>query len=139
MGVKNVSCSATDTAGNTANASVGYRVQYGFAGFEAPLDHAWNGVQAKKNLPFAWRVFDANNADVAGIANVTFAKATIACPAGITPVPLTAYGDANTTLQYLGGGRYRRNWMMPVMLPNSCVRLTLDLGDGVPRVLQVKL
>ncbi len=138
VGARTVTCSATDAAGNSASASTGYRVQYGFAGFEAPLGHAWNGVQAKKYLPFAWRVFDANNADVSGITKVTFAKANVTCPAGITPVPLTAYGDANTSLQYLGGGRYRNNWLMPVM-QRGCIHLTVDLGDGVPHVLQVKM
>jgi hypothetical protein len=138
VGTRTVTCTATDAAGNSASASTGYRVQYGFAGFEAPLDHAWNGVQPKKYLPFAWRVFDANNADVTGLTKVTFAKANVTCPAGITPVPLTAYGDANTSLQYLGGGRYRNNWLMPVML-RGCIHLTLDLGDGVPHVLKVKM
>jgi alpha-tubulin suppressor-like RCC1 family protein len=139
IGVKTVTCTAIDKAGNTGSASTDYRVSYGFAGFEAPLDNAWNGVRIKQYLPFKWRVFDANNADVANLASFNVTRATVACPAGITPVAVTAYGNSNTSLQYLGGGRYQRNWLLSTGLPGSCVRIDVELGDGVKHAVMVKL
>jgi hypothetical protein len=139
IGAKSVNCTATDIAGNTASVSANYRVSYGFAGFEAPLEAALNGVKPKKYLPFKWRVFDANNADVSGLSVFNVSRTTVACPAGVTPVPVAAYGTSNIALQYLGGGRYERNWPMPVWLAGSCVRIDVELGDGVKHALMVKL
>jgi hypothetical protein len=139
IGAKSVNCTATDIAGNTASVSANYRVSYGFAGFEAPLEAALNGVKPKKYLPFKWRVFDANNADVSGLSVFNVSRTTVACPAGVTPVPVAAYGTSNIALQYLGGGRYQRNWSMPVWLAGSCVRIDVELGDGVKHALMVKL
>ena len=139
VGARSVACTATDIAGNTASASTGYRVSYGFAGFEAPLANALNGVRTKQYLPFKWRVFDADNADVSNLASFNVTRATVACPAGITPVAVTAYGTSNTTLQYLGGGRYQRNWLLSTGLVGSCVRIDVELGDGVKHAVMVKL
>jgi hypothetical protein len=139
VGAKTTTCTATDAAGNSAGVEAAYRVVYGFAGFEAPLAEALNAVQSKKYLPFKWRVFDADNADVTGLSVFNVTRTTVSCPVDATPVPVSAYGTSNTTLQYLGGGRYQRNWLMPVWLSGSCVRLRIDLGDGMPHDVVVKL
>jgi len=96
-----------------------------------------NVVQMKKYLPFKWRVFDANDADVANLAGIAITRTAVACPA-TAAVPVAAYGNSNTSLQYLGGGRYQRNWLVPVSVP-GCMRLRIDLGDGVGRDVMVKL
>jgi hypothetical protein len=63
----------------------------------------------------------------------------VACPANATPVAVAAYGTSNTAMQYLGGGRYQRNWQMPVWLSGTCVRIDVDLGDGVKHATMVKV
>lgn len=131
VGSRTTTCTATDAAGNSAAAAAGYRVAYGFEGFEAPVQGgaAWNLVTNRYALPLTWRVHDAEGAAVA-IEAVQASITRVACPAvGADVVPLATHVGVGGRLQDLGNGRYRRD--VRVLQPHGrCLEIGIALGDG---------
>lgn len=129
VGGKNVTCTATDNAGNTASANGSYRVVYGFEGFFSPVSNtALNTVRAGQPIPLKWRLTDARGAPVTGLSTVQV-RVTDNCSAESTP--RTTEESALGGLQNLGDGDYQFNWKTPRSYAGSCKTLQLDLGDGV--------
>jgi hypothetical protein len=61
VGSFNVSCSATDKAGNSNSASAGYTVSLGFDGFFQPVDmNNTNVAKAGQTIPVKFNVADGN-------------------------------------------------------------------------------
>ncbi|QSX79244.1 PxKF domain-containing protein [Agrilutibacter solisilvae] len=139
VGTRQVNCTATDRAGNTASGSATYRVNYGFNGFTSPVHNppVLNVLKAGRSVPLRWRVVDANGAPVTNLTSAGVAAVAIACPAA-GENRITLYGGNSAALQNLGNGYYQLDWMAATSLRNLCRRLELDLGDGVPRATQFK-
>ncbi|HEU0306371.1 MAG TPA: PxKF domain-containing protein, partial [Lysobacter sp.] len=139
VGSKTASCTVTDAAGNSASADAGYRVVYGFAGFNSPVQNppVLNVIKAGRSIPFRWRVVDAQGAPVSNLASATVAATAISCPAA-TENRISSYGGNNGQLQNLGNGYYQLDWAAASSLRNSCRRLDLNLGDGQVRSAQFK-
>ncbi|MFC5570452.1 PxKF domain-containing protein [Lysobacter yangpyeongensis] len=134
VGAKSVACSVTDAAGNSASASTGYRVVYGFVGFSSPVQNpsVLNVSKASRSVPLRWRVVDAQGAPVANLTAAGVNATAIACPV-TTESRISTYGGSNGQLRNLGNGYYQLDWMAANSLRGSCRRLELDLGDGEAR------
>ena len=130
VGLKTLTCTATDLAGNTATATVDYNVIYGFSGFTPPVANppALNTANAGQAIPLKWRIVDANGAPVTDLASVGVTAVTLACSLGTTPDQ--PYETANGGLQNLGDGYYQFDWKTPKTYAKSCKTLTLDLAEG---------
>ena len=109
VGLKTLTCTATDFAGNTASATVAYNVIYNFAGFKPPVGMppvvtppAVNTAKAGQTIPLKWRIVDANGAPVTDLASVVVTVVTLPCSLGTTPDQ--PYESANGGLRHLGDG-----------------------------------
>jgi len=129
---KTVGCTATDNAGNIANANATYAVTYKFSSFASPVDG--NGVlnvaKAGQSIPLKWRLVDANNAPVTTLTSVTMTVVSLSCSTGTTTDAIEVYTAGSSGLQNLGDGYYQFNWKSPTTYANSCKTLTLTLSDG---------
>lgn len=134
VGAKTVVCMAADRAGNSATATAGYRVVYGFNGFSAPVQNpsVLNVVKTGRSVPLRWRVVDAAGVPVTNLASASINAIAISCPAA-TENRISSYGGGNGQLQNLGNGYYQLDWAAANSLRGACRRLDLDLGDGEPR------
>jgi hypothetical protein len=130
VGLKTLTCTATDLAGNTATATVNYNVIYGFSGFTPPVaaPPQVNTANAGQTIPLKWRIVDTNGAPVTDLASVGVTAVTLACSLGTTPDQ--SYETANGGLQNLGDGYYQFDWKTPKTYAMSCKTLTLDLAEG---------
>ena len=134
VGSKNVACTVTDRAGNTASGSTSYRVVYGFNGFTSPVQNpaVLNVSKAGRSVPLRWRVLDAQGMPVSNLSAASVGAIAISCPAA-TENRITVFGGSNGQLQNLGNGYYQLDWMAASSLRNACRRLELNLGDGLLR------
>ncbi|MCI4567896.1 PxKF domain-containing protein [Lysobacter sp. CFH 32150] len=139
IGSKSVTCTVTDAAGNSANASANYRVAYGFVGFSSPVANppTLNVFKAGRSAPFRWRVVDAQGAPVNNLTAASVGATAIACPSA-TENRISVYGGGNSQLQNLGNGYYQLDWSAPSGYRNTCKRVNLDLGDGEAHPAQFK-
>jgi len=131
-GVKTVSCTATDNAGNSATGSANYTVTYQFVGFSSPVDGGGtlNVVKAGQSVPLKWRLLDAAGAPVTNLTTAAVSVASLVCSAGATADDLEEYATGGSGLQNLGGGYYQLNWGTPKTYASSCKTMQLNLGEG---------
>jgi hypothetical protein len=135
VGAKTVTCTATDVAGNAASATVSYVVLYKFVGFGPPVDGGGvlNQAKAGQAIPLKWRITDANDEPVAGLAvsSVSVRVSTLSCAAGTTPDAVEEYATGESGLHDLGDGNYQWNWKTPKSYAGSCKTMHLDLGESI--------
>ena len=62
MGVKTLACTASDLAGNSGQASVGYTVAYSFGGFEQPIPQS--SYSAGSTIPVKFTLKDHTGAAI---------------------------------------------------------------------------
>lgn len=78
-----VQLTGRDVAGHTTTVDCGYRVEYGFSGFEAPVDaYAINVAKAGSAIPLKWRLTDHAGNPVSDLASVGVASARHSCDSG---------------------------------------------------------
>ena len=130
VGLKTLTCTATDFAGNTASATVEYNVTFNFSQFTPPVSDpaTLNTVNAGQVIPLKWRIVDANGTPVTDLASVVVTVVTFPCSLGTTPDQ--PYESAIDGLQNLGGGYYQFDWKSPKTYAKSCKTMKLDLGEG---------
>ena len=142
FGSHSVSCTATDRAGNSANASASYTVTVGIVTLVSLQVPAGQMPGLIPGAPFRleWTVTDANGAPVTGLTAFSLAVLPMACPAGVVVKPVTRYGNiSQTQTTQPSPGHYQRGWTAPVASAHSCRQLRLDLGDGVPLLVPIKI
>ena len=139
VGLKTVSLTGRDLAGNETTVQCGYRVEYAFDGFLDPVKNppTLNTVKAGQAVPLAWRLTDASGAPVADLAAAGLTAVTLACDLGATPDLLLEVVVGG--LQNLGDGTYQLNWKTPLSYANSCKTLRLDLNEGIYRTALFRL
>ncbi|GAB1407455.1 hypothetical protein MASR1M8_13740 [Thermomonas brevis] len=139
-GNRTLTCTATDNAGNTATAQADYVVQAGrmVSLLPAVPARALGGVVPFIPTVLRWTVVDANGVGVTGLRG-TLTAVPLACPAW--PVsPINTYvRDPVEPMQDLGGGRYQATWTAPATARGKCWTLKIDLGDGLPIEMPVKV
>ncbi len=133
VGIKTVSCTATDNAGNTRTTTAVYTVAFTFAGFFAPIDNppVLNVAKAGQSIPLKWRLIDSGGKPVTNLASVTVTVASLACSLRTSADQLEEYAAGASGLQNLGNGYYQFNWKTPKSYANSCKTMILDLGEGI--------
>ncbi|MGH3070697.1 MAG: PxKF domain-containing protein [Gaiellaceae bacterium] len=139
-GVKSVSLTGVDNAGNEATVACSYRVGYGFGGFFQPVDNdLLNRANAGRAIPLKWRLVDASGSPVTDLAAVSITTITLGCATlteGLDAIEEYAAGASG--LQNLGDGFYQVNWKSPSAYAGTCKRLRLDLGEGVYRTVDFR-
>jgi hypothetical protein len=135
VGNRTSACTATDNAGNVANASAAYSVVYAFVGFSSPVDNAptVNVATAGQAIPFKWRLVDANGVAVTNLASASLGAVAMGCSNGTVADAVEQYAASASALQNLGDGYYQLNWKSPKSYQNSCKQMVLDLGEGNTR------
>jgi hypothetical protein len=139
QGPQTFSVTATDRAGNSTPASVGYSVNYDFDGFFFPVANAptVNTIDERSVVPLIFQTERFGDTGVNGLKLVPSGSASItgtnsaACSLPhvlVSPIVIKSF--FNTGLIGLGNGFYVFAWQ--VNLPrNACIDLSLNLGDGV--------
>ena len=133
VGRRSVSVRGSDRAGRTAADDCAYRVDYGFAGWDSPVDGGatLNVVTAGQAVPLKWRVLDAADLPVTSIGAVSLTSVAHGCTNGAVQDPLEVTAAGGSGLQNFGDGSYQLNWKTPKTYAGSCRTLRMDLGDGV--------
>jgi alpha-tubulin suppressor-like RCC1 family protein len=132
VGAKSVSCSATDTAGNTASANVSYTVIYDFSGFFQPIDNLPILNSMKAGSAVAVRFSLAGNQGLSVLAAGSPASQQIACGTATTVDDVEQTVSAsNSSLSYdATTGQYSYTWKTDKAWANTCRQLIVKLADG---------
>lgn len=132
VGLKSVSLTGTDNAGNETTATCPYRVGYAFSGFFQPVDNGvLNKATAGRAIPLKWRLTHASGNPVTSLADASITTVTLDCGTLTEGVDvIEEYATGASGLQNLGDGFYQINWKSPSAYAGTCKRLRLDLGEG---------
>jgi hypothetical protein len=135
FGTTTVSCSSTDTAGNTATGSFNVTVTgLTFSGFFQPVDNApiVNSVKNGATVAVKWNL-NASGSEVSDLAAVAagYPRATqVDCTSGATYDAIEATTTGNTSLRYdATAHQYVYNWKTPSQ-PGTCWRLDIKFVDN---------
>jgi hypothetical protein len=134
VGPQEWTATATDNAGNTSTAKVGYEVlPWTTKGFYSPVDMngVVNTVKGGSTVPLKFELFAGPTELTDGTAVKSFGVATVSCGTltGTTDaVELTTTGG--TSLRYdATGGQFIQNWKTPTGAGN-CYKITMTAVDG---------
>jgi hypothetical protein len=124
---------AGDTLVSSPNASMAtahYRVEYPFAGFEAPVANppGLNRVKAGQAVPIKFSLGGDRGLDILPSAPTS---RPIPCTSGPAGVPVAAYPAGNSGLQYdAASDTYTWVWKTDPAWKDTCRTLTVALHDG---------
>jgi hypothetical protein len=140
VGTKSVSCSATDTAGNTANANASYTVIYDFSGFFQPIDNLPILNSMKAGSAVAVRFSLAGNQGLSVLAAGSPTAQQIACgPAAAVDDVEQTVSVGNSSLSYdATSGQYSYTWKTDKAWANTCRQLIVKLADGTNHLANFK-
>jgi probable HAF family extracellular repeat protein len=132
VGLKSVSCTATDHAGNTATVSVGYQVVYAWAGFFQPVDNlpTLNGVKAGRAIPVKFSL--AGDQGLGIFAAGYPLSRQIACDSGapLDDVEQTVAAGSSSLSYDPSSGQYTYVWKTDKTWALTCRQLVINLVDG---------
>jgi hypothetical protein len=139
-GIKSVTCTATDNAGNTATATISYQVAYSFAGFFSPVDNLpmLNTVKAGQAIPVKFSLGGDQGLDLfaPGYPKVQQIACDSSVPGDAIEETVTAgssglqYDPATQTYTYV--------WKTQKSWAGSCRQLVLRLADGTDHIANFK-
>jgi hypothetical protein len=132
VGSFTVACTATDNAGNVANASVNYVVIYQFLGFFQPVDNlpTFNSVKAGQGIPVRFSLGGNYGLNILAAGSPT--SQPIACSSG-EPVDdiEQVVTVSNSGLQYdAPTDTYTYSWKTQKAWAGTCRQFNLTLTDG---------
>jgi hypothetical protein len=132
VGVKSVSCTATDNAGNTASASVTYQVAYRWSGFFQPIDNlpTVNSVKAGQAIPVKFSL--GGNYGLNIFASGYPKVQQVACGSGapIDEVEQTVTAGASGLSYDAASDTYTYVWKTQKSWAGTCRQLAVRLIDG---------
>jgi hypothetical protein len=132
VGSKSVSCTATDLAGNTANAAANYQVFYNFAGFFQPIANlpVVNEVNSGQSIPIKFSL--SGYQGMAIFAPGYPASGVVACSAsepGNTIEEISTPGSSGLSYS-AGSDQYNYVWKTDKAWKNTCRILVVRFIDG---------
>lgn len=132
VGNKTVSCTATDNAGNTANADANYLVIYNFTGFFQPVDNlpSVNLVNAGQSVPMKFSLGGNQGLNILALG---FTNST--------PISCDANEPGSTVIETVNAGgsilsyteatdQYSYVWKTDKAWKGTCRMFVLKLSDG---------
>ncbi len=135
VGVKTVTCSATDLAGNTASAMTTYSVMYNFFGFFQPVDNAptINQVTAGRAIPVKFSLSGYQGMNIFAPGYPT--SQSVNCATGVTVDDIeTTVTAGSSSLNYdATSGQYNYVWKTEKSWAGTCRQLNVKLADGSVR------
>jgi hypothetical protein len=133
VGSHELTATATDVAGNTAQVTLEYTVlAWDLTGFFSPVDMGGvlNTVKGGSTVPLKFEVF-AGGTELTDIAAIqSFRMATISCAGGVPEDAIEITATGATQLRYdATAGQFIQNWATPKK-PGTCMRVTMTTDDG---------
>ncbi|MET4592359.1 PxKF domain-containing protein [Arthrobacter sp. 754] len=132
VGTHTLTATATDMAGNTAEATQTYKVNpWTIKGFYQPIDmgNVLNTVKNGSTVPAKFEVF-AGDKEITDPSLMKFSMAPITCSLGYLTDDVETTSTGSTVLRYdATAGQFIYNWKTP-SVAGSCYRLTMWAGDG---------
>lgn len=130
-GETTVTVTATDAAGNTAQATQKVIVTFACAGFEEPVENppAVNTGRAGRTYPLKWQCFDAQGGvltDLSIVASLQFTQ--VSCAGNGTSANPMEADDAGQSGLRVSGDRFVFGWKTPQAA--GCYRFVVGLTDG---------
>jgi hypothetical protein len=135
VGAKVLTVTAVDRAGNVSTRTTGYSVQYGFAGFFAPVENlpVVNRVRAGAAVPIKFSLQGDQGLDIfeAGYPLVQ----PVACSdfAPMADIEETIFAGSNSLQYDAATDRYTFVWKTDRAWSGGCARLLVRLRDGITR------
>ena len=144
FGRTTVTCSATDSHGNTGRATFTVEVSpFTFLGFFRPVDNLplVNSVKGGATVPVKWRLQGQGGIEITDVAAVdaqNLRAYSVACSSTLElEIEVTMTGG--TSLRYdPTAPQYILNWQTPKQ-PGTCWQLDVPFMDGTVRSAQFKL
>jgi alpha-tubulin suppressor-like RCC1 family protein len=130
VGARQVQCSATDMAGNTATANLAYHVVYGFTNLNLLPPPSANRIASGKQTVLSWRLVDANGAPITNLPLASVENPSLFCSSTGVTIQDAPISTGNVKLQNLGNGNYALNWKVPRVKAMSCLAFDLVMGDN---------
>jgi hypothetical protein len=133
-----VQCSATDAAGNAGTASFSVSVLFDWSGFVSPL-RADSAFRLKRTIPVKFTLLGESAAIEDLVATLEVVKVAEGVAGTAQEVAAAAAADRGSAFRYDPvEGQYVFNLATGAMSPGTWA-LTIDMGDGLPRTLQLSL
>lgn len=132
LGTTQVSCSASDGAGNTARGDFDVTVLYGFDGFFAPLDNGgvYNKVKAGRAVPTKFSLSGDMGLDILAAASPASQRISCDSSAAADPLEQTVTAGGSSLSYDATTGVYNYVWKTSIDWAGSCRLLTVTLQDG---------
>jgi hypothetical protein len=135
-----VQCSATDAAGNAATAAFSVSVRFDWSGFVSPLRADGLSVfKVKRMIPVRFTLLGESAAIADLVATLEVVKVAEGVAGTVEEPALAGAADWGSTFRYDPvEGQYVFNLATGAMSPGTWA-LTIDMGDGLPRTVQLSL
>jgi hypothetical protein len=141
VGAKTVGCTATDNAGNVANATGAYNVNYNWGGFFQPVDNlpVLNEIKAGQSVPLRFSLGGYQGMNI--IASGFPAASTVGCDAAAPTsiVEETSSPGGNALTYDIETGVYQYNWRTAKAAKGTCQILMVHLVDGTVHLAKFRL
>jgi hypothetical protein len=126
---------ASDNAGNTGSATVGYTVRaWTLDGFYRPVtmgSSVVNTVKAGSTVPLKFNVYKGGTPITTPVIGAVFSARKITCNGAAIPDTIEEFSTTGqTNLRYdATAGQWIQNWATPASGKNSCYRVTMTTAD----------
>ena len=140
IGTTEVSCSATDRAGNTARGSFQVTVRRTIRGLYQPVDmnRVLNTVKGGSTVPVKFEIFAGGAEATATSIVAPISVRQYNCDPGATPDAIEVTAAGNTSLRYdTTAGQYVYNWQTP-KTKGVCYQVGIATTDGATVIAQFK-
>ena len=141
LGKTIVTATATDAAGNTATATFVVWVRYAWSGVLQPVNADGSSVfRLGRTVPVKFKLAGASAGITDAAATFSFRRTGTNTGAVNEPEVDDAPTTGGTQFRYdAGGGQYVFNWDTKATPGAGTYELTIDLGDGVTRTVELDL
>jgi hypothetical protein len=132
VGTNGVSCSATDTAGNSASASTNYQVVYNFTGFFSPVDNlpTLNQVKAGSAVPVKFSLGGNQGLNILASGSPSSQGISCSTSAPVDDIEETVTAGGSSLSYDVATNTYSYVWKTNKAWANTCRQLIVKFVDG---------